>query len=50
MQARVETLIAAGEREAALVLVFREVAGLSDAEINQACLTPPLTPGPGTSP
>jgi pimeloyl-ACP methyl ester carboxylesterase len=36
VQARLETLIAASEREAALVLVFQEVAGLSDAEINQA--------------
>jgi len=43
---RLKTLIAAGE----LVLVFWEVGGLSDAEINQVCLTPPLTPGPGTSP
>jgi len=43
---RLKTLIAGGE----LVLVFREVAGLSDAEINQVCLTPPLTPGRGPRP
>ena len=46
VQARLETLIAAGE----LVLVFREVAGLSDAEIQPSLPYTPTNPGPGTSP
>ena len=37
---RLEALIAADDREGALVLVFREVAGLSDKEIGQVRSSP----------